>query len=38
MKRDPPQINFVGTINIERLRRFLESIGYALEKRESNEK
>lgn len=33
MKRDPPQITFVGEINIDRLRRFLESIGYSLEKR-----
>ena len=33
MKRDSPQIIFVGEINIDRLRRFLESIGYSLEKR-----
>ena len=39
MKRDPPQITFVGEINIDRLKRFLESIGYSLEKRgEGNEK
>ena len=39
MKRDPPQIDFVGTLDIERLKRFLESIGYSLEKRgEGNEK
>ena len=36
MKRDPPQITFTGTINIERLKRFLESIGYSLEKRGEN--
>ncbi len=41
MKRDPPQpqITFVGEIDIDRLRRFLESIGYSLKKRgEGNEK
>lgn len=38
MERDPPQIEFIGEINIDRLRRFLESIGYTLEKRENDEK
>lgn len=38
MKRDPPTIIFTGELNIERLRRFLESIGYSLEKRENDEK